>query len=269
MGRQIQIGDVFEIKTPRGLSYIQNIYSKDYGANLIRVLPGSYPSRPSDLRRLVDGEELYFTFYIPSKHDLVFVSNLPIPAKARRPILRHAMGWDPIGKTNRWIVLYADQPLTADFLSKATQHSLTPEISKLSMNTIWPHKVLVERLLAGWTPDRAIEFREREMAQYRTLREKFPRQDASEDKMKHFLYFKKRKNADDAAEFLQSRGFSAEVCKSADGKEWLTLAIGSRPDVDEIEVLRDALESVANKLDGEYDGWEMAMPTDKANEKVN
>ncbi|MCS7123146.1 MAG: hypothetical protein RMJ17_01025, partial [Candidatus Aenigmarchaeota archaeon] len=42
-----KIGDVFEIKTPKGFAYVQySIRHPDFG-EIIRVLPGLYPDRLS------------------------------------------------------------------------------------------------------------------------------------------------------------------------------------------------------------------------------
>jgi hypothetical protein len=256
------------------LAYIQFIFLNEFKAAFVRVLRGPSSTQPNDIKGLVESEELYFTFYILGPalkaKQLAFVSNYPVPDRAQSPTLRHSVGWDPTGKTDKWILLKPGDILTEQFLQKAVRHPLTPVLAKLSIDDIWPHNVLVKHLVEGWMPERAIEFREKELAEHRALRERFSKQDKNEDKVKHFLYFKKKANASSAAEYLHDRGFSTEVRKSGDGKEWLTLAIGSRPeDADAIDSLRDVLESLANKLDGEYDGWEMAMSASNESKKVN
>ena len=62
MKQGVKIGDVLEVRTSRGLAYVQYThYQKPLGA-LIRVLPGFHQSRPTDWAQLAKTKELYFVF---------------------------------------------------------------------------------------------------------------------------------------------------------------------------------------------------------------
>ena len=61
-----QLGDVIEIKIPKGFAYAQYTHKHEkpprYGA-LIRVLPGLFQSRPSEFTSLVRQPERFFVFF--------------------------------------------------------------------------------------------------------------------------------------------------------------------------------------------------------------
>ncbi|BDA78463.1 hypothetical protein LPTSP3_g13930 [Leptospira kobayashii] len=46
---KIKIGDIFEINTSKGNAYLHYIYQDKSVGDLIRVLPGLYSDRPSNL----------------------------------------------------------------------------------------------------------------------------------------------------------------------------------------------------------------------------
>ena len=65
--QKIQIGDLFEISTPKGYAYFQYVYQKDADSvEMIKVLPGLFAVRPnfSELDILVSGKELFFIFFL-------------------------------------------------------------------------------------------------------------------------------------------------------------------------------------------------------------
>lgn len=62
MTRVSGIGDIVEIRTPRGLAYAQYTHEPPQFGSLIRVLPGLYESRPSDPARLAREQHLWVTF---------------------------------------------------------------------------------------------------------------------------------------------------------------------------------------------------------------
>lgn len=57
--KKIQIGDVFEIETPKGKGYFQYVYHNKAIGELIRILPGLYFDEP-DFPSITMKEELYF-----------------------------------------------------------------------------------------------------------------------------------------------------------------------------------------------------------------
>jgi hypothetical protein len=78
----------------------------------------------------------------------------------------------------------------------------------------------------------------------------------------HYLYFPEKSDAEKAAQWFSTQGFSVETRIGADGENWLTLVKHSPPaDSDEMDKLREEeeMEALASQLDGEYDGWESAL----------
>src|SRR5438128_2111977 len=57
------IGDICEIKTPRGLGYVQYTHDGKHRGDVVRVLPGLFSIRPTDFAELAKQRELYFIFY--------------------------------------------------------------------------------------------------------------------------------------------------------------------------------------------------------------
>jgi glycine cleavage system regulatory protein len=59
---------------------------------------------------------------------------------------------------------------------------------------------------------------------------------------------------------LQQAGYQVEVRPAATGQQWLAKAtIVIVPSTSNIALLRDRFESLADRLGGDYDGWEAAV----------
>jgi len=141
-----QIGDVIEIRTPRGLAYAQ--YTHEHRdpprlGSLLRLLPGLYEARPAEFATLVEREEV-FSVFLPlgaaTRRGLVWiVANEAVP-EAKRPFpvfrARNAVGgpwwmWD--GK-REWRARPGD--------------TWTPR----ALQSVWNDTLLIERIAAGWVP---------------------------------------------------------------------------------------------------------------------
>ena len=90
-----KIGDIFEIKTPAGLAYVQYTHpGGDMGA-LVRVLPGLFSARPTNFAELSKHREIYFVFYTLKyalrDHQIEIVSHQPIPNGPTKP--NDALAW--------------------------------------------------------------------------------------------------------------------------------------------------------------------------------
>lgn len=263
-----RVGDLIEVQTPAGLGYLQYTHEESGMGSLVRVLPGLYVRRPIDIAKIANERELYFTFYTLRlalrKRDAKVVANQPVPSWAQPwPLMRSSNGEDRCGKTVSWKILPANTPFTLEELKKAPNcNQLAPDEERLSMRELWSHQLLVERMAAGWTPERAEEFRLRSVREEsKTRTSEAP---ASEE-LSHYIYFPSKTKAQEAAKKLRDSGFVVEVRPSADGKNWLTLAKHTAPsDEEAIEQLRGRLEDLATSLDGDYDGWEMAADADVA-----
>jgi len=261
-----RIGDIFEVRTPAGLAYVQFTHEIGGMGTLIRILPGLHESRPEDFGALARQEELYFTFY-PLRYALrdkqvEMVSHQEVPEWARPyPMMRLEWGSDATGKTVRWKIADASVQWTlAEHQRIPVVTELTPEQKQFSVHSIWTYAGLVKRLAQGWTPEREEELRLLAIAEEEAKQATPPAPNPDAGLMSHYLYFAKKAKAEEAGRHLRERGFEVEVRRGADGTSWLALAKQKAPEsADQMEGLREELESLAEKLGGEYDGWEAAV----------
>jgi len=233
--KKANIGDVIEIKTPVGLAYLQYTHEGGTNGELVRVLPGLFSNRPSDLAQLARQKELYFVFYLmdyaPRTGQAEIVSNQPVPPWAKAyPVMRHAAAFDDFGRTIRWRIISAASRLTLDELQRTPllEH-LTAEQEKLSVFEIWPHPAMVKELARGWTPERATELGLKDIVEAAEKKSKSRETSPRTEGMRHYLYFPKKRNAEEVGERLRKRGFSVEVQKSSDGENWTVTATKSPP----------------------------------------
>jgi Regulator of ribonuclease activity B len=270
--KKLKIGDVAEIRTPRGLAYVQYTHDGKGNGEIVRVLPGLYSSRPN-LETLICQRELYFIFYtlkyaIREKQSEI-VCNLPVPEWARpEPLMRHASGRSAEGNVTGWRIVPALATLTIDFLRRTPViRELAQEQKRLSIHLIRPHPVMVKELARGWTPERAEDFENQDRLES-IARKGDPRlEPPPSEAMSHYLYFKTLTDAESVREELRERGYRVEVRKGADGDNWLALAKGERPKTrEEMDKLRNEMESLAAQHSGDYDGWEIAAePSERVN----
>lgn len=99
--RRKKIGDVYEIKTSKGLSYFQ--YTHEYTkppvwGSLIRVLDGFYQERPSlqEIYEIVENPHRFQTFCFLQAAikdgEVEFVENFPVPEFAQKfPVFKNSM----------------------------------------------------------------------------------------------------------------------------------------------------------------------------------
>jgi hypothetical protein len=262
-----KIGDIAEIKTPAGLAYVQYTHDGEDSGSIVRVLPGLFSTRPPDFAELTSQRELYFIFYTLNyalrAGQTEIVSNQGIPDWAKPvPLMRHESGRSRDGGGTGWRIASALAPLTLEFLQQTPViRELTPEQRKLFIHVIRFYPAMLEELARGWTPERAEELEEQDRAEARARRagQQTPAPPADQT-MRHYLYFPKKSNAEKAAQWFHSQGFSVETKRSADGENRLTLVKHSPPaNQDSMDKLHDEMKALASQLHGEYDGWEMAV----------
>ena len=266
VARKAVIGDIFEIKTRGGLGYLQYTHDHPSLGQLVRVLPGLYAQRP-DIQKLTQQKELYFAFYILSyslRDGFVEkVANEVVPEWARPfPTMRKMTGE---GRNAGWLIGDGSRQSTLEDMQRLSYvQQLTPEQKKLSLGgELWPHPVMVCKLEESWTPERDEEIRLRRLTEGQTAKqaeETKTKEEVPPKFLRHYLYFPKKADADQAAKRLREKaGWSIEVKKGADGENWLALAQQPAPIEQDIEEIRDELEELAGKLHGEYDGWDVAV----------
>jgi hypothetical protein len=142
------MGDLLEIETPRGYAYAQcTVRDKVYG-QLIRVLPGLFSERPTDLEAVVESQERYVAFFpvgaALSQGLVSFVGTYGVPSHAQTmPLMRARGAPTRDGGWDWWLT---------DGEKEWRVGQLLPKQKELSISEIWMHGLLVERILSDWKP---------------------------------------------------------------------------------------------------------------------
>src|SRR6266511_70522 len=246
--RNVAVGDVFEVPTPRGLAYAQYSHWNDEMGALVRVLPGFYPSRPTDLQAVVDQQEQYSTFFplqaAVRQGIFQIVGHAEVPPGARKfPLFRSIGGVTEKGQPLNWWLWDGKK---ARFIGD----KLTEEQMRLPPKIVMTDVSLINRLTRGWKPE--ADFESKEEPQHGT--------ESSEaiGGLRHFLNFPDETNARGVASDLQRDGLEVTVGPGAGESDWLVV-VQQAPGTEASEVsrVRSQLERIASKHRGEYDGWEM------------
>jgi hypothetical protein len=251
MKQGVKIGDVLEVRTSRGLAYVQYThYQKPLGA-LIRVLPGFHQSRPTDWAQLAKTKELYFVFCpietLVDRGLLLVASNEPVPDSAAHfPAMRHRGFVRPVAKgggVSHWTIVEDQKEYRVE--------KLTPAQARLSIASSWNLGMLVERLKEGWLPemDLGLPLADRRLAR--------PKDDVGIQHVRHFLYFPTEAKARQIQQRLSARGFTLEVKPAAIGSDWLLLVSDRWTTEESFAQTRTELEELGVQFNGEYDGWEL------------
>ena len=75
--------------------------------------------------------------------------------------------------------------------------------------------------------------------------------------IRHYLYFATEQVGGEVAAELRRQGYAIEERLGGDDINWLVLATHQIiPSVESIASIREAMETLADRFDGEYDGWE-------------
>jgi hypothetical protein len=213
------------------------------------VLPGVHRRGTVSVCELAQGPELYYVFYnvrvAVSDGDARFAAHCPVPEEARAfPLMRW---YDRLART--WKLWDGETFIAVS--------SLTPEQQNLSLGLeIWGHNILVHRIEQGWLPKDEVPGRDSTLLHPSGNDE--PLEIESAGKASYYLYFTKKKSAQDAAEVVRIRGYEVDVQRSASTPEWLLLAKPPYPmREDDLAQARDYFEGIADQFGGEYDGWEV------------
>lgn len=144
---KIQIGDVFELETNKGLAYVQYCSLDNDGIEMIRILPGLYSDRPSDLENLVSQKELFsvqFCLIAAYRKKLVaLVRHFAVPSDYETPTkmrTTHVINGDFLG----WHIIEKET------LHRILVTELSQEQVQLSPYGIWNDSLLKERLEENW-----------------------------------------------------------------------------------------------------------------------
>jgi len=259
--RKPKIGDVFEIRTARGLVYLQFSYLVvEDKLPIVRVLPGYHDHRPGNLQSLVAAQETFLAFYaLPyaaKDGSAVFLDNYPLPPHAQKvPIKRH-------GGPEGWYIGEVTIPMTPEGYKRFKKvKSLSDQERKLSLrDTIYPHVALVKALERGWTPEKDEEMMRADGDANKQKTHDTSRVESKSEYLDHYFYFDESVKAQRLASTMRDKGWHAEVRRSKDGENWLVVAKQPVAQIgeDEVASLRDEFEALAAKFGGEYDGWGIA-----------
>jgi len=141
------IGDIFEIDTPKGKGYLHCILLESINYELVRVLPGLFQERPTDLVSIAQREEQFMLFFpVKAAYRLKIlekVGHMPaagftLPKYMREiNVIREAfLGWHIVD---------------TETMKRQAVKNLTVEQRKLSPWSIWNDTLLCERLAEGWS----------------------------------------------------------------------------------------------------------------------
>lgn len=262
--KRARFGDLVEVRTPRGLAYIQYTSKHPEYSDTVRVLPGLFEKRPppEQLAALAT-QEGYFTFYLVSlavRYGLVeIIGEYPIPPGLEAPskLLRAGLRTRE-GRALGWWLWDGVQEIPM-------KRPLTAEEKHISLASMWNHEYLVYRLAEEWRPEHEHIERPAQPAPSAPPEapppEEAPPASTQPTHMRHYLYFPHAKVGKVVAAELRKRGFTVESRKSADGKNWLVLAGHALTQEDpDASAVREELERLAQQHSGQYDGHEMELP---------
>ena len=150
---KIKIGDIVEIKTAKGLAY--GVYTNKHDAPprfgaLIRILDGSFSSRPSPIEDIFGNVPVRFSVFFPlqaavTKGLVEIVGNVALPSDMSAfPVFRSGLIDPKTKKVNCWWLW--------DGKREWRIGQLTAEQRKLPIRGVWNDTLLVKRIEQGWRP---------------------------------------------------------------------------------------------------------------------
>lgn len=151
MAKRICIGDIVEISTSKGLAYAQFSHKQATHGALLRILPGIFELENVELDQLIK-KTAQFSVFFPlqaavNQNIFKIVGNYPVPESAQAfPLFRCAARDFRTGKVQAWWFW--------DGVKEWRVGDITADQRKLSIRGIWNDTLLIERIEAGWTPEK-------------------------------------------------------------------------------------------------------------------
>jgi hypothetical protein len=145
--RRLKPGDILELKTPRGLAYLQYVGRHvDYG-DVIWVLKGFHQARPAEPAELVGGRG-YYIFYpaqVAARRGFVeaVATGVPLPNGMAVP---RDLRWG--GADMYWVI-------SRNGVDTVRQ-KLTAAEKRLPLLEMWNHEFLVGRVTEEWDPSQDV-----------------------------------------------------------------------------------------------------------------
>jgi len=144
---KIKIGDIFEMNTLKGKSYLHYIYKDKAIGDLVRVLPGLYSERPANFDKLAGSKERYMIFF-------------PLSAASKQKIVEQ-VSFYPSDKFEKPKYMRSEHIVRGEFIGwhiidTETWHRqlvkrLTSEQKQLSPWGIWNDTLLIENIINEWS----------------------------------------------------------------------------------------------------------------------
>jgi hypothetical protein len=143
------IGDIVEIPTSKGFAYAQFTHKQDQYGALLRVLDGTFDTRPKVFDEIVDKKHRFVTFFPLSaaiRRKIFFiVGHADVPLEAKEfPTFRAGA----VGKNRKvatwWLWDGNKEWMIGD---------LTPKLSHLPIREIVNDTALIHRIESGYTPE--------------------------------------------------------------------------------------------------------------------
>lgn len=148
--KRIQVGDLFEIETPKGRGYFQYVYlNPKTDIELISVLPGLYSEEPQKIEDLVQKKEAFFVHF-PARAAyrrkiIRLIGHYELPSELEVPPKQMRTTHVIKGEFICWhIVDY-------ETWQRIPVKELSSEQKKLSPWGVWNDTLLIERMMEGWT----------------------------------------------------------------------------------------------------------------------
>jgi len=153
--RRPRPGDILELKTPRGLAYLQYVgRHADYG-DVICVLKGFHQQRPAEPAAVAGGPGYYIFYPVlaaarpPNPLVEVVATDVPLPKGRAVPRDLRRSGWtDGSGRSLTWVV-------KRDGVD-TMRRKLTAAEKRLPILETWNHEFLVDRVTEEWDPSQDV-----------------------------------------------------------------------------------------------------------------
>ncbi len=146
MTKKLELGDIFELETKKGLAYLQYVKEpKDQNEiEKVRIFYDLHNKRPSQLKDTICGEFFFLSFILKSafKEGIVKkIGNISIPNDLTFPSF---MRTEHLFKDDWW------QIVNVKTWERESIENLTDEQKKLSPWGTWNDTLLIENLENGW-----------------------------------------------------------------------------------------------------------------------
>jgi hypothetical protein len=243
---KIRIGDVYEVQTAGGKAYLTFANRHKEFGELVRVSPTFVSAYAKNLCvTLREDEDSYYVFYplaLAVKHELVTYREHCPSDHTAFPKMRIEVP-QRLGDS-LWRVW--------DGESSGQAAELSPALSRLSIQAIWNHAMLISKLESHWRPW-ANDRKDTPSAELPKAVHAIPPASA---RVEHSLTFATKRAATSALDAILERGLTARVERVDTGSWIVTVSHAIDLDLDRFEVSL-AMQAIAEVSGGAYDGWEV------------